>query len=109
VARETLRRALDLTQRCGALSLASRAQDELAASGARRIKRTLLTGVGALTPSERRVAQMAAEGLTNRQIAQQLFLTTKTIEMHLRNAYSKLGVKRPALAGALRQEAEQKT
>ena len=44
------------------------------------------------TPQERRVAQMAAGGTTNRAIAQSLFLTTRTIEMHLANAYRKLGV-----------------
>lgn len=51
-----------------------------------------MSGVEALTPQERRVAQMAAGGMTNRAIAQSLFLTTRTIEMHLANAYRKLGV-----------------
>jgi DNA-binding CsgD family transcriptional regulator len=63
-----------------------------------------VSGVEALTASERRVAQMATEGLTNRQIAQALFVTTKTIEMHLGRVYLKLGIRRRhELAGALRQ------
>ena len=53
-------------------------------------------GVESLTPSERRVAQMAADGMTNRQIAQSLFLTVKTIETHLAATYDKLGVRRAA-------------
>ena len=90
-AREPLRAALDLADRCGATSLADRARQELHAAGARP-RRERLSGVEALTPQERRVAQMAAGGMTNRAIAQSLFLTTRTIEMHLANAYHKLGV-----------------
>jgi len=90
-AREPLRAALDLADRCGATSLAVRAREELHAAGARP-RRERLSGVEALTPQERRVAQMAAHGMTNRAIAQSLFLTTRTIEMHLANAYRKLGV-----------------
>jgi DNA-binding CsgD family transcriptional regulator len=51
-----------------------------------------LSGVGSLTPSERRVAEMAAEGDTNREIAQALFVTPKTVEVHLSSAYRKLGI-----------------
>ncbi len=56
-----------------------------------------------LTPSERRVSDLAAGGLTNREIAQALFVSTKTVEFHLRNAYLKLRIRsrrelRPALA-----------
>jgi DNA-binding CsgD family transcriptional regulator len=55
-----------------------------------------------LTASERRVAELAADGLTNRQIAQALFVTTKTVEMHLGRVYPKLGIAgRTELAGAL--------
>ncbi|MGZ4201455.1 MAG: ATP-binding protein [Thermoleophilaceae bacterium] len=104
-AREPLRRALDLAARCDAAPLAERAAHELAASGARRVDRTLLTGVEALTPSERRIAEMAAGGLTNREIAEALFLTRKTIEMHLGSAYRKLGVSsREELPGVLAGE-----
>jgi DNA-binding CsgD family transcriptional regulator len=91
-AREPLRLALDLAVRCDAAPLAERATHELEASGARRVDRTLLTGVEALTPSERRIATMAAGGMSNREIAEALFLTRKTIEMHLGAAYRKLGV-----------------
>ena len=65
-------------------------------------RRDALTGVDALTPSERRVAQLAASGLGNREIAQALFVTTKTVETHLAAAYRKLGIAgRPELAEAL--------
>ena len=59
-------------------------------------------GVESLTPSERRVAALAAEGQTNREIAQALFLTVKTVETHLSNAYRKLDIRsRRDLARAL--------
>ncbi len=70
--------------------MAERARTELLATGARP-RRTALGGVGALTPSELRVAQMAADGLTNREIANTLFLSRKTVERHLTNLYGKLG------------------
>ena len=61
-----------------------------------------MSGVESLTPSERRVAQMAADGSTNRQIAQDLFVTTKTVEVHLSSVYRKLDIaSRTRLAGAL--------
>ena len=64
---------------------------------------TALSGAGALTASERRVAALAAEGSSNRDIAQTLFVTPKTVEVHLSNAYRKLGIRsRRELAGALR-------
>jgi DNA-binding CsgD family transcriptional regulator len=90
-AREPLRRALELAHRCGATALVERAHAELLATGARP-RRAVLTGLEALTASERRVAEMAAEGLTNRQIAQALFVTEKTIEWHLGQAYRKLEI-----------------
>ena len=64
---------------------------ELYATGARP-RSTALRGVGSLTASERRVADLAADGLSNRDIAQMLFVTPKTIEVHLSNAYRKLEV-----------------
>jgi DNA-binding CsgD family transcriptional regulator len=91
-AREPLRTGLDLAQRCGATALVQRAHAELVASGARP-RRLVLSGLDALTASERRVAEMACEGLTNRQIAQALFVTEKTVEGHLGQAYGKLDVK----------------
>jgi DNA-binding CsgD family transcriptional regulator len=99
-AREPLRRGLDLAVQCHAAPLADRAGQELVAAGAR--PRRAISGVDALTPSELRVARMAAEGMGNRAIAQALFVTVKTIEVHLGSAYRKLGVPpRAALAGAL--------
>lgn len=90
-AREPLRRALDLADGCGATALAERVREELAATGARP-RRRRLDGVDALTPSELRVARMAADGLANRDIAQALFVTVKTVEVHLSRAYRKLDV-----------------
>ena len=61
-----------------------------------------MAGVAALTASERRVADLAAGGSTNRDIAQALFVTPKTVEVHLSNAYRKLGIRsRRDLAAAL--------
>ena len=90
-ARVPLRRALDLAQRTGAAPLADRARRELLAAGARP-RRTALTGPDALTSAERRVAGLAADGLSNRQIAQHLFITQPTVETHLRHAFQKLGI-----------------
>jgi DNA-binding CsgD family transcriptional regulator len=74
----------------------------LAASGARPRRDALLSGPGSLTPSERRIAELAATGQSNREIAQALFVTPKTVEYHLRNAYRKLDIQtRGELAGAL--------
>jgi DNA-binding CsgD family transcriptional regulator len=101
-ARDPLRRGAELAIRCGAQRLARRAHEELLASGARP-RRVALSGVEALTPSERRVADLAAEGRTNREIAQELYITEKTVENHLARAYDKLGVRsRTALPEALR-------
>jgi DNA-binding CsgD family transcriptional regulator len=100
-AREPLRLALELAQRGGAKLLAGRAHEELIATGARP-RRLFASGVDALTPSERRVAAMAAEGLTNREIAQALFVTLRTVETHLSGAFRKLDVSaRTQLAAAL--------
>jgi DNA-binding CsgD family transcriptional regulator len=101
-AREQLTPALELAQRVGADACATRALDELRAAGARP-RRELRVGVDALTPSERRIAELAATGLTNREIAQHLFLTMKTVESHLGSIYRKLDIgSRRALPDALR-------
>jgi DNA-binding CsgD family transcriptional regulator len=89
--REILRPALDLAHRCGALALTERARTELIAAGGRP-RRLELTGLDSLTPSERRVAQLAAAGLPNREIAQHLFITARTVEGHLTHSYQKLGI-----------------
>ena len=90
-ARETLYRGMDLAHRSGAHALVEEAMEGLRATGARP-RRPRVTGIDALTPQERRIAQMAAEGAGNREIAEALFLTRRTVEMHLSNAYRKLGV-----------------
>jgi DNA-binding CsgD family transcriptional regulator len=103
-ARDQLRAGLELAHRCGATRLAERATTELAASGARP-RRLRVVGRDALTPSEQRIARMAADGLSNREIAQALFVTGKTVENHLGHIYLKLGVGgRRALADALERE-----
>ena len=81
--------------------LEDEALGELRATGARP-RRRLASGAGALTPSERRIAELAAAGQQNREIAEALFVTTATVEYHLRNAYRKLGItSRTQLAEAL--------
>jgi DNA-binding CsgD family transcriptional regulator len=90
-ARERLREGVDLAQRSGAFGLAGRANEEIAATGARP-RRVLQTGLDALTTSERRVGQLAADGMSNKEIAQTLFVTIKTVEVHLSHAYRKLEI-----------------
>jgi len=90
-ARDLLRPGMELAHACGARALVARAREELLATGARP-RRIVRTGADALTASERRVARMAAEGMTNREIAQALFVTMRTVEVHLTHAYQKLGV-----------------
>jgi DNA-binding CsgD family transcriptional regulator len=90
-ARKPLQRALELARSGGALAIAKRAHDELEATG-EKIGPLIAVGVESLTPSERRIAKLAAEGLTNREIAQRLFLSVKTVESHLRGAYRKLDI-----------------
>jgi DNA-binding CsgD family transcriptional regulator len=90
-ARAPLARALELAARCGARPLAARAREELKAAGARP-RRPWLTGVDALSPSELRVARLAAEGRSNREIAGELYVTLKAVEGHLARAYAKLGI-----------------
>jgi DNA-binding CsgD family transcriptional regulator len=100
-AREPLREGLDAAVRCGAEVLAERAREELLATGARP-RRERLTGPEALTPSELRVARLAAQGKSNPEIAQVLFLTRRTVETHLTHAYQKLGISsREAIAAML--------
>jgi len=106
-AREPLRRGLDLAHHCGAGRLAQRATDELRAAGARP-RRASLTGLEALTPSERRIAELAAGGMSNPEIAQAMFVTLNTVEGHLRHVYRKLSVSsRTELPAALRSAAPQ--
>jgi ATP/maltotriose-dependent transcriptional regulator MalT len=97
--RAPLRAGLEIAERAGAAPLAQHARDELNASGARVPRHHV---GNELTPSERRIVDMAAAGMSNPQIAQALFVTTKTVESHLGRAYLKLGVKsRRELTSAL--------
>jgi DNA-binding CsgD family transcriptional regulator len=99
--REPLRDGYELARQCGAEALAETARIELRASGV-RLRREALSGAGSLTASERRIAEMAAGGASNPEIAQALFLTVKTVESHLSHAYRKLDITgRSELADAL--------
>jgi DNA-binding CsgD family transcriptional regulator len=100
-ARRSLQLVLADADRTGATLLAEQARRELVASGLRP-RRAQTEGMAALTPRQRQVCELAAAGKTNRAIAQQLFLSVKTVETHLAAAYEKLGVEtREALLGAL--------
>jgi DNA-binding CsgD family transcriptional regulator len=90
-ARARLTTGLELAAQCGAAPLVARARDELAILGV-KVRRSPAFGPDALTPSEMRVARLAAAGRTNAEIAQQLFVTRKTVEKHLANAYRKLAI-----------------
>ena len=90
-AREPLRQAMELAETAGATALVERTRASIYATGARP-RTAALRGVGSLTSSERRVADLAAGGLSNRDIAQSLYVTPKTVEVHLSNAYRKLGI-----------------
>jgi DNA-binding CsgD family transcriptional regulator/tetratricopeptide (TPR) repeat protein len=108
-AREPLTEGLEIAHRCGAAVLEQRARTELAAAGARP-RNAVRSGVEALTPSELRVAQMAAEGKTNPEIAQILVVSPKTIETHLRHVFQKLDVaRRTELGGVLAQSQRRRT
>jgi DNA-binding CsgD family transcriptional regulator len=105
-ARALLREALDSAHRLGAGRLAEQAETELRATGARP-RRVVLTGLDSLTASERRIAELASQGLTNREIAQALFVTARTVEGHLTSIFRKLQLDsrnelRAALAGGQR-------
>jgi DNA-binding CsgD family transcriptional regulator len=100
-ARDPLRRGFELAARCGAQPLTEHARAELYAAGGRP-RRAALSGPESLTPSERRVAHLAAEGHSNRDIAQKLYVTPRTVEFHLTSIYRKLGIsRRAALPNAL--------
>ena len=90
-ARHPLRRALDLAAAGGLVATAQRAREELRVTGA-KIRRPESSGLDSLTPSERRIVDLATDGASNPEIAQALFVTVKTVEMHLGNAYRKLGI-----------------
>jgi DNA-binding CsgD family transcriptional regulator len=104
-AREQLRAAFACFDRVGAVPWAERARVELQATGETARRRDVST-IDQLTPQELQVATVLAEGLTTREAAARLYLSPKTVEYHLRNAYRKLGVRtRRELLGALAGEA----
>ena len=104
--RQLLERAYSLANSCGSRRVANDARSELRSSGG-RLRTTRGEGVTSLTPSERRVADLAAAGNTNREIAEQLFLSEKTVESHMGSVFRKLDIrKRAVLASALDAPAE---
>ena len=90
-ARDALRPALADADAVGAVLLAQRARRELVATGLRP-RQAALEGAAALTPRQRQICELAAAGKGNRAIAQELFLSIKTVETHLAAGYRKLGV-----------------
>jgi len=99
-ARTELSRGMELAGECGADRLVARALEELKASGARP-RRSATSGPEALTATELRVARLVAAGRSNLEVAQELYVSTKTIETHLSHAYSKLGLSGPGSRGRL--------
>lgn len=98
---ETLRDAAELAERCGATALTEKVLADLRSTGARP-RRTARTGTEALTPAQRRVADLASQGLPNREIAGRLHVTPRTVEYHLSATYRKLGIRaRAELEAAL--------
>lgn len=105
-ARDAFREAAEHAERLGALRLRAVAEEALREGGARRAA-TALTGPSALTAAERRIAELAAQGHTNREMAQLLHLARRTVETHLTSTYRKLGIRRRAeLAAALAHTGE---
>ncbi|MFD8625919.1 AAA family ATPase [Streptomyces hygroscopicus] len=94
-ARERLRSAADLAQGCGALALARDARNRLVAAGG-RMREITASPVDLLTGTEHKVAQLASRGAGNREIAESLFVTVRTVETHLTSVYRKLSVSQRA-------------
>jgi DNA-binding CsgD family transcriptional regulator len=108
-ARDPLRRGRELAHECGATVIEEQALTELRATGARP-RRIHLSGVDALTAAERRVAELAARGMTNREIAQALFVSAKTVETHIAHVFQKLDLaSRKQLRTVLRQAGAEAT
>jgi DNA-binding CsgD family transcriptional regulator len=90
-ARVRLRAALEAFRRLGALPWEQRAEAELRATG-ETVRKRDLSAAEQLTPQERQIAGLVAEGLTNKEIAGQLFLSSRTVDYHLRKVFTKLGI-----------------
>lgn len=104
-ARAVLSQALDTAHKLAAVALTEQVHGDLLATGARP-RRHALSGPEALTPAELRTARMAADGLTNRQIARALFVSPRTVEAQLHQAYAKLAIAgREELTAALQPAA----
>ena len=103
-ARGPLREGMELAHQCGAVPLVERARTELLAAGARP-RRVIRSGLDALTPAELRVAQLAANGMSNVQIAQSLFVTRKTIETQIGSVLRKLDLSSRAQLSKILREA----
>ncbi|MGW1375826.1 helix-turn-helix transcriptional regulator [Streptomyces sp. NPDC002446] len=100
-ARRALRQGLDLAVECGATVLATRLEERLHLAGG-RVARSGGPGVRVLTAGEERVSALAAQGYSNKQIAELLFVSLRTVETHLTGVYRKLGITgRPHLAAAM--------
>ncbi len=100
-ARDQLRRANELFLEFGMMGFADRTASELRATGEPVQKRMVDTRLG-LTPQEARIATLAAHGSTNQEIAEQMFISSATVEYHLWKVYRKLGIKsRTQIAGKL--------
>jgi DNA-binding CsgD family transcriptional regulator len=103
-AREELRAALAIFDALGAQPWAEQARAELAATGETARRRDTST-LDELTPQERQIARLLAEGKTTREAAAAVFLSPKTIEYHLRHVYRKLGIgSREELVAKLSEE-----
>ena len=99
--RASIQEGLELADRCGATLLAKQARSQLREAGARPRKPVRL-GLDALSPGERRVADLACRGMTNREISETLVVTRKAVEWHLNRAFKKLGItSRQELASAM--------
>ncbi|MER7970879.1 LuxR C-terminal-related transcriptional regulator, partial [Streptomyces sp. NPDC096080] len=101
-ARDHLREAVGLARRSGCVALARQAREDLVAAGG-RMREITASPLDMLTGTERTVAGLVASGAGNREVAESLFVTVRTIELHLTSVYRKLGVNRRAdLTEALR-------
>ena len=94
VAVELLQRALRLAEGCDAAALLTRVRGELRTLGSKPARTSPAAGETTLTSGEQRVVELATRGLTNREIAAELFVSVKAVEYHLGNVYAKLGIAR---------------